>query len=56
MKVGIQSNMSAKALTAGSQNVSAVQMAAVTPKTALNNFLNKKNENEMISHFIIKKK
>lgn len=44
MNVGIQSDMSAKALTAGSQNVSAVQMAAVTPKTALNSFLNEMTE------------
>lgn len=36
----MHSNMSAKALTAGSQNVSNVQTAAVTAKIALNNFLN----------------
>lgn len=49
MNVGMQSDMSAKAFTAGCQNVSIVQMAAVTPKIALNNFLNKKQHN-FISH------
>lgn len=38
--VGMQSDMRANAFTAGAQNVSSVQMAAVIPKTALNNFLN----------------
>lgn len=44
MKVGMTSSMSANALTAGSQNVSIVQIAAVTPKIALNIFLNERKK------------
>lgn len=39
MKVGITNNINANALTAGSQNVSAVQIVAHTPKIPLNIFL-----------------
>lgn len=57
MKVGITNNINANALTAGCQNVSAVQMVAHTPKIPLNIFLkNTKWTNQKLLSFPLKKK
>lgn len=56
MNVGITKSISANALTAGSQNVNAVQIAAHTPNAAPNIFLHFNKAMEKINCFFMEKK